>query len=379
MKRSKEYLESQARLQAIIDTAVDGIISIDRRGSIESINRAGASLFGYEDITELLGQNVKMLMPEPYHSQHDGYLQNYHETGEKKIIGIGREVQGLRKDGTTFPFRLSVAEVEVADRVIYTGIIHDISDRVLREEIQKALEKERELNELKSRFVSIASHEFRTPLTSIMTSATLIGKYQDETGQARRLKHISRIQNSVRYLKTILNDFLSLSKLEEGKTTQQPIYFNIKDFCREVIEEMETITKEGQHFHYEHIGEQEQVFLDKKLLHNILINLLSNASKYSSAGQPIYIQVAFHPEHFQLIVKDEGIGISKEAQANLFERFFRADNALNEDGTGLGLHLVKRYVELMDGKISVESDLNKGCKMTLTFNYGTKEDFINRG
>ncbi len=363
-KESKN--DALSRLQAIIDTATDGIITIDEHGIMESINPAGAALFGYEP-QELKGKNIRILMPNPHRSHHDQYIQNYKETGVKKIIGIGREVHGLRKDGSTFPFRLSVAEVQLDGKRIFTGMVHDLSDRVLAAETQRALEEEKELNELKSRFVSMASHEFRTPLTSILTSATLIGKYKDETTQDKRMKHVHRIQSSVRNLTNILNDFLSLSRLEEGKISHNPIYFNLQPSIEEVIEEVEAMMKPQQKIVYKHIGKTDSVLLDEKLLHNILSNLLSNALKYSNEGQTIDLSSTVLEQSITIKVQDYGIGIPSKDQIRLFRRFFRAENVANIQGTGLGLNIVKRYLKLMGGTITFESELNKGTTFTVVF------------
>ncbi len=356
--------DAEYRLQAIIDTATDGIVTIDERGSIESINPAGASLFGYTQ-TELIGLNVNVLMPSPYHKEHDSYLQNYRQTGVKKIIGIGREVRGKRKDGTTFPLRLSVAEVLLDERRIFTGILHDISDKVFAVEAQKALEKEKELSELKSRFVSMASHEFRTPLTAILSSATLITKYKDEKSQPKREKHVRRIQSSVRNLTGILNDFLSLSKLEEGRVLHDAYSFNLVVFIEEILGEMESMLKTLQKIIYNHRGNRENIHLDGKLLKNILLNLLSNAIKYSAEGQIIQLTTQVTDTNLILSVRDYGIGIPQKDQIHLFERFFRAENVANVQGTGLGLNIVQRYLQLMGGTITFESALDEGTIFTV--------------
>src|SRR5690606_30011198 len=243
-------MESGQLLKAIIDNAIEGIITIDKYGIVESINPAALLLFGYEE-DEVIGKNISYLMPEPYRSAHDGYIHNYLSTGVKKIIGIGREVKGLKKDGTTFPFRLSVSEVNFQDRKIFTGFVHDLTmqkeaeDRLLnyteeleeevntrtqdlisliselektKENLSQSLEKEKELGQLKSRFVSMASHEFRTPLSSVQLSATLIDKYAQKQDLANIEKHVRKIKGSVELLTNILNDFLSLERLETGQT-----------------------------------------------------------------------------------------------------------------------------------------------------------------
>lgn len=357
-----EISDSHSRLKAIIDNAVDGIITIDSRGNIESANPAAAKLFGYSN-EEMIGRNVKMLMPEPDRSNHDRYITNYHQTGIGNIIGKGREVIGKRKDGSTFPFLLSISEVEISEGKMFTGIIHDISEL---KEVKDALKKEMELNELKSRFVTMASHEFRTPLSAILSSASLISKYNDPNDLDKRLKHINRIKSSVSNLTSILNDFLSLSRLEEGKVLNDPTEFNVQELAREIAEEMNVVLKDDQILDYNHYGESELVNLDKNILKNICINLISNAIKYSHEGKKIEFVTSVNQGHLDIVVKDEGIGIPEADKIHLFSRFFRAQNAGNIQGTGLGLNIVKKYTDLLNGNISFISDLNKGTTFTVT-------------
>jgi len=348
--------DSVIRLKAIIDTAVDGIITIDRKGIIESANPAVTKLFGFTSI-ELIGQNIKILMPEPDRGKHDMYIENYHNTGIGKIIGKGREVVGKRKDGSTFPFLLSISEVELSDGKIFTGIIHDISEL---KEVKEALKKEMELNELKSRFVTTASHEFRTPLSAILSSASLIGKYNNLDDEEKRTKHVNRIKSSVANMIGLLNDFLSLSKLEEGMVASNPVEFDVRDLSNEIMEEVGLVLKENQNLRYNHSGSVDKVIFDKSILKNICINLLSNASKYSSEGKDINYSTSLSPNGLSITIQDYGIGIPESDKAHLFSRFFRAQNAANIQGTGLGLNIVKKYIDLLEGNISYQSELNKG-------------------
>ncbi len=357
----KEY---QRKLEAIINSAVDGIIIIDTKGIIEEINPAAAKVFGYEK-QEVLGKNVKMLMPQNHSTRHDQYINNHLNTGVKKIIGIGREVWGLKKTGELFPFRLGISKVKLSDRIIFTGIIHDLSDRVRAEESELALKKEQQLNELKSRFVSLASHEFRTPLSTISSSIDLISSYEKPEFLEKRKKHINRIVSNVEVLTDILNDFLSISKLEEGKIKPQAITFNLKAMVNEILDAVEDSNKKRQIFVLEFNG-SEQVYLDKKLLNNILLNLLSNSIKYSEENKTITISINVE-NTIEISVKDEGIGIPASEQNQLFERFFRANNVSNIQGTGLGLNIVKRYTELMNGEIYFSSIEGRGTTFNLQF------------
>lgn len=409
----RELSEEIIRLDAIFETAIDGIITIDKKGIIERANPAVKKLFGYE-LEELVGQNIKMLMPSPYHEEHDGYLENYHQSRKPKIIGIGREVSAKRKDGSIFPIRLAVSEMKLPKGIFYTGIIHDLSqqkeaesairnlNRKLETLVEKrtkelaktvsqlletnreleyenrerekaeaalkkqeqglkaALEKEKKLNELKSRFVSMASHEFRTPLSAVLAAAELIEVYERQDQQSKRVKNIGRIKKAVGTLIDILNDFLSLSKLEEGQLKHNPTSFIFNDFCEEVLDEMKGVLKMGQNIQHINLVANTTLFLDKNILKNILFNLISNASKYSEEWQNIHCLTKIERDKLSIQIRDEGMGIPKEDQQYLFSRFFRAHNVENIQGTGLGLNITKKYVKLLGGEISFESELGKG-------------------
>jgi signal transduction histidine kinase len=225
-------------------------------------------------------------------------------------------------------------------------------------EVRKALEKEKELNELKSRFVTIASHEFKTPLTTILSAASLISKYNEAGNQEKISINIDRIKSSVTNLSNILNDFLSLSKLEDGVIGSNPSVFNMKALIDEIKGEMASMLKQGQNLVHHHQG-AETIILDKQIMKNILINLISNAIKYSERGK-IEIACEVTSSEIYLSVKDEGIGIPESDKTFLFTRFFRSRNAGNIQGTGLGLNIVKRYIELLNGNIDYESELEKG-------------------
>ncbi|WCT11747.1 PAS domain-containing sensor histidine kinase [Mucilaginibacter jinjuensis] len=392
-------MENAALLQAIIENAIDGIITIDDRGHIESINPSGCRLFGYSP-DEVVGKNIAMLMPPPDRDRHDQYISRYQHTGEAHIIGKGREVQGLRKDGSTFPFRLAVSEVQYSGRKIYTGFIHDLSkekeaeDRLkdyathledlvhertqslkmsvealqhAKEEVSQSLEKEKELGQMKSRFVSMASHEFRTPLSSIQLSAVLIEKYAQDFNNPNITKHIGRIKNSVGNLTGILNDFLSLEKLEAGKVEAVIDAFDIVKFSEEITEEMQLTAKQAQHIIYQHTGTASMVKLDQALLKNCIINLISNAIKYSGGDSFIEFNTELNDKQLIVVIKDNGIGIPESDQKHLFEAFFRAHNTGNIPGTGLGLNIVTRYARLMNGTIDFKSQVNRGTSFTLTF------------
>ncbi|MEO6520820.1 MAG: PAS domain-containing sensor histidine kinase [Mucilaginibacter sp.] len=392
-------MENAALLKAIIENAIDGIITISDRGIVESINPAACNLFQCvpEDI---IGKNISVLMPPPDRNLHDAYLHRYQRTGEPHIIGIGREVTGLRKDGTIFPFRLGVSEVQYSGRKIYTGFIHDISREkeaetrlkeyashleelveqrtislkrsvqallMAKEEVSLSLEKEKELGQLKSRFVSMASHEFRTPLSSIQLSSVLIEKYAQEFSNPNITKHIAKIKMSVSNLTGILNDFLSLERLEAGKTEALVTEFDIVKFAEEITEEMQLVAKQNQSIIYQHTGTASLFRIDQSLLKNCIINLVANAIKYSGENTFIEFNTEITGKTLTVVIKDNGIGIPDSDQKHLFEPFFRAHNTGNIPGTGLGLNIVSRYVDLMNGAVAFESNVDHGTSFTLTF------------
>jgi len=234
-----------------------------------------------------------------------------------------------------------------------------------QDELSDALNKEKELSEIKSRFVSMASHEFRTPLSTVLSSAALLGRYTLTDEQDKRDKHIKRIKDAVKHLNDLLEDFLSLGKLEEGKIMTELTTFGVLDFLDEVVEEMRSLAKPGQQIHCAYHG-PETFTTDKRLLKNILINLLSNAVKFSPEDAAIWLRVT-QPETggLTLAIQDKGIGISREDQQHLFSSFFRGGNVLNIEGTGLGLHIVKRYIDLLGGKVHLESALDEGTTITV--------------
>ena len=235
-----------------------------------------------------------------------------------------------------------------------------------KDELTTALSKEKEVGDLKGRFVTMASHEFRTPLSTILSSASLLSKYSLTEEQEKRDKHIHRIKSSVTNLTSILNEFLSIGKIEDGRVIPNTILFNLKVFIKALRNEMNGILKAKQKLVYTHTG-NENVNLDPSLLKNVLINLLSNAIKFSAENTDIHIKSEVTNTRIKICVKDVGIGMSDEDKKHLFERFYRGNNAMNIQGTGLGLHIVGKYIELMDGKISIASELQKGTQITITF------------
>ena len=231
------------------------------------------------------------------------------------------------------------------------------------------MSESKEVNEMKSRFVSMASHEFRTPLTTILSSLVLISKYAAAGLHEKEKKHIERIKTTVTGLSEMLNDFLSVSKLEEGKVSIIYERLQIKEVVAEVIEDMQTITKQGQILQYVHTGQTEAI-LDKKVLRHILLNLISNAIKFSGENTEVWIFTLATDRMLSLRIEDSGMGISEEDQAHLYERFFRGKNATNIQGTGLGLNIIANYLKIAGGSINLSSNLGKGSVFTVEMPFG---------
>lgn len=260
-------------------------------------------------------------------------------------------------------FAVNTAPLVDKNNVI-TNVLHVYNDISKQKEIefaiQNALETEQELNDLKSRFISVASHEFRTPLSAILTATILIGKQNGHGNEEKREKYLVQIERNVNNLTVILNDFLSLSKLEEGKVVAIPELFDLVYYSRKLVKETNMNLKKGQIINVSSLSPKLFVELDVKLLNHILNNLLSNAIKYSPEKSTINLNISQDKENAVIEITDPGIGIPLEEQKHLFLRFFRAKNAANIEGTGLGLNIVKQYTELMGGTIQFKSEINSG-------------------
>lgn len=378
---SKDRLEDALSFQkAILANAGAMIIGTDEEGVIKTFNPEAEKELGYS-AAELVGQHKPLL----FHDK-DEVNQKAKQLSEelkkdvppdmevfftKARLGLHNEYEWayIRKNGLKFPVLLNVTAMKDDENNVigFLGVALNISEsKKTEQELQVALEKEKELGELKSRFVSMASHEFRTPLSTVLSSSYLIEKYTSTEDQPKREKHLQRIVSSVNMLTDILNDFLSLGKIEEGKIQVRFTKFNIQELVIAVAGEIKNNLKKQQTIKCHHDGETE-VYLDASLLKHILMNLISNAGKFSDEGSSIEIKTINRKGYITLSVKDHGIGISKEDQKHLMERFFRGANAGNIQGTGLGLHIVSKYAELMHGTVECKSELEKGTEFIITF------------
>jgi PAS domain S-box-containing protein len=388
-------MQTKEGIDAMFLYATEGILITNDKGEIIRINPSAEKLFKYEQ-GELLGKKIEVLIPKRF-SAHERHREKYNEHPHARSMGAGLELFGLKKDGTEVPVEISLSPYSNNEGKFVVAFIIDITQRkqteeriknysselekqvknrtmILEEAIQElektkkdlhnALNKEKELNELKSRFVSMASHEFRTPLTTMMSSLSLVTKYGEQNDRENQSKHVQKIKTSINNLTDILNDFLSVSKLEEGKVENMPEELNVKHFIADVISEMKSMAVNGQLLTQLHSG-NDNASVDKKLLKNVLFNLISNAIKFSPNEGIIEISSHVSNSALKISVKDNGIGISKVDQQHLFERFFRGHNATHIQGTGLGLNIVLRYIELMNGTIHFESEEQKGTVFTI--------------
>lgn len=359
-ERTERLAESEKLYSTIARNFPDGTINVFNR-NLDYVFAEGKELYKMGVTSEsLLGSNYINRLPASIADEVRTHLMGVFE-GQSCSFTVTQKDQHYELDAVPLPNNNGIVkQILVVEKNV-------TQQKEAEAEMQRTLEKERELNNLKSRFVSMASHEFRTPLGTILSSVSLIAKYTKEEQQPNRDKHIARIKSSVHNLTGILNDFLSLDKLEAGKVRFAPEDFELQPACDAVMENMKGLLKPGQEIVHEHSGKTGDVFLDKQLFHNILLNLLSNATKYSEAGHPIALSTNLTEKQLEVKVSDRGMGIPQEEQQHLFERFFRAKNATNIQGTGLGLNIVRKYVELLSGQISFQSTEGKGTTFTITF------------
>ncbi len=401
--------DKKGNIFKILSEAIsEGIVIVNQSQEIVASNDVADRMFGYEN-GELLGASLNVLIPREYRGTHSGKAKEYLKKNDPRQMGHGRDLYGRRKDGSTFPVEAGLNPFVIDDSRYVMALVTDISVRKkqemeivelnnlleekivertaalqnsvieLREEVSRrekaehkiteSLRKERELGELKTKFLSLVSHEFKTPLSGILTSATLAAKYTESEQQDKRDKHLKTIKSKVKYLNNILNDFLSIERLESGKTTYKFDVFPLSKVINEVIYSSNMLLKDGQRINYPENIDDIDLNFDEKILELSLTNLINNAIKYSSEFTTIDVAVSQNNEKLAIKIKDEGIGIPERDQKHIFNRYFRAENALLNQGTGIGLNIVKSHLESLGGDVIFESTENKGSTFTIFIPY----------
>lgn len=399
--------EKNKNIFKLLSEAVsEGILVVNEQRIIIGTNTRTNEMFGYGE-DELIERHLNLLIPESFHKVHDKYTEGFYKNQDQRRMAHGRTLYGKRKNGEQFPIEVGLNPFLLLGETYVMALVIDVTEKKeqerqirelnnlleqkieartkeleqtvtkltkeirLREEaeskIKSALQKERELNDLKSEFLSLVSHEFKTPLSGILTSATLVGKYGGDEQQHKREKHLETIIGGVHHLNGILNDFLSLERLEKGKEVYRYTDFSLSKVVNEVVYNANMLLKDGQKINYPGNIDEIIVRQEERIVSLVLTNLLHNAIKYSPEETIIDIKVELYTNKLLFHIKDQGIGIPKKSQKHIFKRYFRAENALLIQGTGIGLNIVKMHVENIGGSIYFSSNLSKGSVFTVEF------------
>jgi PAS domain S-box-containing protein len=356
-KQAEEALrKSESRFRLLFEESPVGI-AILREGVLLYTNRSFLSGFGFDRETDLAGTPLEARIAPQHRAEVMSRL-----TDPAVALPLSLETYGQRQDGSTFPIYVQIGLIELADGLAQVVYVNDMTiHKQLQEETHRAellrmeLAKEKELAELKERFASMVSHEFRTPLTVIRMSCGLLEEYSDRLPPEKTRKFLNDIQSQVEYMVELLEDVLTIGKTRAGKIAFNPELLDLNSVCADIVEQLQLTNGSEHRLLFSNQGHIRFVYLDPQLLRHILVNLLSNAIKYSPKGSEV--QLTVHEEAKQIVfqVSDQGIGIPPEDQAHLFEPFHRASNTRHIQGTGLGLAIVKGNVEAHGGRITVSS------------------------
>jgi PAS domain S-box-containing protein len=333
-----------------------------------NVNKEAQRNIGYtmDELLTMTPVDIKLGLNKPE------FLKLIQPLLEDEMDKVDFETTHERKDGSSYPVEVHLQLSSMGEKKAFVSIIMDITERKnYTEKLEKkvkertiqlteALAAEKELNELKTRFLSLVSHEFKTPLSTILTSITLLRKYTQTDQQEKRDKHITTIKNKVKYLDAILNDFLSVERLESGKVNYNVESFPLSKIVNEVVYDSNMLLKEGQKIQYPNNIDDLIIQFDQKTLELALSNLVHNAIKYSPEDSIIDLQVEIEKEKIILKIIDKGIGIPKAEQKHIFNRYFRAENALVTQGTGIGLNIAKQHLENLGASLKFSSKENKG-------------------
>ena len=348
-ERTRELARSEARAHAILDNTVDGIIVIDATGMIRSFNPAAERIFGSME-EDVVGRNVRMLMPEPYHSEHDGYIKRYLDTGEARVIGIGREVTGQRRDGSTFPMELAVSVVRFDAQPTFVGIVRDLTER-------------KKVERMKQEFVSTVSHELRTPLTSIIGSLGLLKGGAAGTLSETAERMVTIAHDSGERLVRLINDILDIEKIESGNMPMTLEPLPVPELIESVVSANQGYAqKNGVQLVLDGTPPERKVRGDRDRLTQVLTNLIGNAVKFSPEGARVELSATTAANRVHFSVRDHGPGIPADFRDRIFSRFSQADSSdtRQKGGTGLGLAITRAIVESHNGRIWFDSELGQG-------------------
>ncbi|MCM4169344.1 Adaptive-response sensory-kinase SasA [Arenibacter antarcticus] len=402
----RAFEKSKNVLKLLSEAVSEGILLVSEQQIIIGTNTRTNEMFGYGE-GELKGQPLHLLIPESFHNAHDKYVEDFHKKQGQRRMAHGRTLFGKRMNGEEFPIEVGLNPFSLLGKTYVMALVIDVSEkkeqeRQIRElnsrleekieartkelektvvkltreiklrenaesKIKSALHRERELNDLKTEFLSLVSHEFKTPLSGILTSATLVGKYSRDDQQDKREKHLNTIISGVHHLNGILNDFLSVERLEKGKEVYRYTDFSLSKVVNEVVYNANMLLKDGQKIIYPENIDEIDINQDERIVSLVLTNLLHNAIKYSPEETDIDIKVELLPSKIVFHIIDLGIGIPEKNQKHIFERYYRAENARLIQGTGIGLNIVKVHVENIGGAIYFKSKSGKGSVFSVEF------------
>lgn len=406
INKNKEFYQNQDIFNILFEAIPAGVFIVDQDTNIVAFNAVAEKMFGYEK-GELLNKSKDILLPKRYLSTHKNQLNYFINQINKEKKTHGLYLFGLTKNNKEFPLEVSINSFTLYEKQYWLALVIDMTLRsetekkidsikvVLEEKVKKgtvelqnninklkevnrnykkeltrrieienilteALKKEKELNELKSKFLSLVSHEFKTPLSAILTSAILLERYQLTEQQEKREKHIKTITNKVQYLNNILNDFISLERLDSSNENYKFKTFNLSKVINEVVYNANMLLKSGQRINIPLNSADFVLYQDEKILGLILSVLIYNAIKYSPENSEIDLEISRNAKNIIFTITDQGLGIPKNDQKFVYNRYYRAENVLNIQGTGIGLNIVKEHLKNIGGTISFDSTENKG-------------------
>jgi PAS domain S-box-containing protein len=366
-------LEAEIRYEQIIQSTAEAVISVDETQRIVMFNRSAEQIFGYS-ASEIIGEPLDILLPHDVAPRHREYVEQFRDESES-ARGMGMrhaDLHGRRKDGSLFPMDASISKVDHAGRPLFTVMLQDITERKRAEQMVREaerlvmeVERDKQVMGFKERFVSFVSHEFRTPLSIILSSKELLHHYGERMTPEQREEHFRNITEQTHYMITLLEEILMLDRAQSGTMPFNPAPVDIVNFCHNLVEQMSLMDKNVHRLHLDANVLFGELLLDEGLLKHILGNLMTNALKYSPAGSAVELRVFQEANELVLQVQDYGIGIPPDDMRRLFEPFFRASNVKQISGTGLGLVIVKNSIEAHGGSIAVESQVGKGTRFTV--------------